>query len=129
MYNTEEKEKDKPREKKVYLSDSKNDDIQQKSVEYMKKLVVKGTIQRYTGKQIDNIEYQLFYKYLESRTKPNKSPNSFNLRIERIYNAVISMYSDFLQDYGELLSSTKSLINRNNTSVEEHTGNNMTSFN
>ena len=116
MYITEEENKrEKPKEKKVYLSSNINDDIQKKSVDYMKKVIVKNSIHTYTGRKMDGIEYQLFYRYLESITKPNKSPNSFNLRIERIYNAIVNMYSDFIQDYGDILNSTKSLMNGQTT--------------
>lgn len=112
MNNIEEqKNKDKPKEKKVYLSDNKNDEIQKKSVAYMKKMIVKSALLTYTGEKLKGIEYDLFYRYLESRTKPNKSPNSFNLRVERIYNAVVSLYSDFIQDYGDILTTTKSVMN------------------
>lgn len=110
-----EEHKDKPKEKKIYLSDNKNDDKQKKSVDYMKKMIVKSALFTYTGERLSGIEYDLFYRYLESRTKPNKSPNSFNLRIERIYNAVVSLYSDFIQDYGDILTTTKSMMNQTQT--------------
>lgn len=97
------------------MSDNKNDDKQKKSVDYMKKMIVKSALFTYTGENLSGIEYDLFYRYLESRTKPNKSPNSFNLRIERIYNAVVSLYSDFIQDYGDILTTTKSMINHAQT--------------
>ena len=113
--NEEQKVKDKPKEKKIYLSDNKNDDKQKKSVDYMKKMIVKSALFTYTGERLSGIEYDLFYRYLESRTKPNKSPNSFNLRIERIYNAVVSLYSDFIQDYGDILITTKSMMNQTQT--------------
>ena len=115
MNNEEQKNKDKPKEKKIYLSDNKNDDKQKKSVDYMKKTIVKSALFTYTGERLSGIEYDLFYRYLESRTKPNKSPNSFNLRIERIYNAVVSLYSDFIQDYGDILTTTKSMMNQTQT--------------
>lgn len=115
MNNEEQKSKDKPKEKKIYLSDNKNDDKQKKSVDYMKKTIVKSALLTYTGEKLSGIEYELFYRYLESRTKPNKSPNSFNLRIERIYNAVVSLYSDFIQDYGDILTTTKSMMNQPQT--------------
>lgn len=112
MNNEEQKNKDKPKEKKIYLSDNKNDDKQKKSVDYMNKMIVKSALFTYTGEKLSGIEYDLFYRYLESKTKPNKSPNSFNLRIERIYNAVVSLYSDFIQDYGDILTTTKSMLNK-----------------
>lgn len=129
MYITEEENKrEKPKEKKVYLSSNINDDIQKKSVDYMKKVIVKNSIYTYRGRKMDGIEYQLFYRYLESRTKPNKSPNSFNLRIERIYNAIVNMYSDFVQDYGDILNSTKSLMNGQTTKTIEDNNNTTTRF-
>lgn len=112
MNNEEQKNKDKPKEKKIYLSDNKNDDKQKKSVDYMNKMIVKSALFTYTGEKLSGIEYDLFYRYLESKTKPNKSLNSFNLRIERIYNAVVSLYSDFIQDYGDILTTTKSMLNK-----------------
>ena len=115
MNSEEQKSKDKPKEKKIYLSDNKNDDKQKKSVDYMKKMIVKSALFTYTGERLSGIEYDLFYRYLESRTKPNKSPNSFNLRIERIYNAVVSLYSDFIQDYGDILTTTKSMMKQTQT--------------
>lgn len=117
MNNTEEKEnqKDKPKEKKVYLSSNINNDIQKQNVEHMKKVIVENSIYTYTGQKMDGIEYQLFYRYLESRTKPNKSPNSFNIRIERLYNTIVDMYSDFIQDYGDILKTTKHLMNGETT--------------
>lgn len=117
MNNTEEKEKEKekPKEKKVYLSSNINDEIQKKSVEHMKQVIVKNSIYTYTGQKMNGIEYQLFFRYLESRTKPNKSPNSFNLRIERLFNTIVDMYSDFIQDYGEILKNAKLLTNEQTT--------------
>lgn len=105
MNNTVDNKKEKPKEKKVYLSSNINDEIQKKSVEHMKQVIVKNSVYTYTGKKMDDIEHQLFYRYLESRTKPNNSPNCFNHRIERIYNAIVDMYSDFIEDYGEILKT------------------------
>ena len=110
------------KEKKVYLSSNINDDNQKKSVDYIKKMIVKGVIYKYTGKKPTGIEYDLFYKYLESRTKPNNSPNSFNLRIERIFNSIVNMYSDFIQDYGDILTATITMFN-NDTTKEDATNN------
>lgn len=130
MNNTEEKEKEKekPKEKKVYLSSNINDEIQKKSVEYMKQVIVKNSIYTYTGQKMNGIEYQLFFRYLESRTKPNKSPNSFNLRIERLFNTIVDMYSDFIQDYGEILKNAKLLTNEQTTKTIVDNNNTTRSF-
>ena len=130
MYITEEENKrEKPKEKKVYLSSNINDEIQKKSVDYMKKVIVKNSIYTYTGQKMDGIKYQLFYRYLESRTKPNKSPNSFNIRIERLYNTIVDMYSDFIQDYGDILKTTKHLMNEQTTKTIVDNNNTTKSYN
>lgn len=114
MNNKEEQNiqvKEKIKEKKVYLSDSKNDNNQKLAVDYLKKVIVKNVIYAYTGKKPSGIEYKLFYRHFQSRTKPSKSPNDFNFRIERIYNAIVSMYSDFVESYGDILTDAKSIMN------------------
>lgn len=118
MNNDNLEQQTKVKEKKVYLSSNINDDNQKKSVDYIKKMIVKEVIYKYTGKKPTGIEYDLFYKYLESKTKPNNSPNSFNLRIERIYNSIVNMYSDFIQDYGDILTTAELKSNDNTTSED-----------
>lgn len=86
----------KVKEKTVYLSDNKNDMYQKSSVDYMKKLITRGAIYTYTGKKPNDVRFNSFLVYLDQRNKPSKSKNDFNYRIERLYNYIISMYSDYM---------------------------------
>ena len=86
----------KVKEKTVYLSDNKNDMYQKSSVDYMKKLITRGAIYTYTGKKPNDIRFNSFLVYLDQRNKPSKSKNDFNYRIERLYNYITSMYSDYM---------------------------------
>ena len=86
----------KVKEKTVYLSDNKNDMYQKSSVDYMKKLITRGAIYTYTGKKPNDVRFNSFLVYLDQRNKPSKSKNNFNYRIERLYNYIISMYSDYM---------------------------------
>ena len=62
----------------------------------MKKLITRGSIYTYTGKKPNDVRFNSFLVYLDQRNKPSKSKNNFNYRIERLYNYIISMYSDYM---------------------------------
>lgn len=114
--NIKEKTKEKIKEKKVYLSDNKNDSKQREAVDNLKKVIVKEAIKNYTDETPSGLWFDLFMIYLESRTKPNKSKNDFNYRIERIYNNVISMYSDFKEFTEPVLNKSRkaTIVDNNN---------------
>lgn len=87
----------KIKEKKVYLTDNKNDIYQKKSVDYLKREITKSALYTYNGKKPSDKEFKKFMAYLGRQVKPNKSKNDINYRIESLYNLIISKYSDYIE--------------------------------
>jgi hypothetical protein len=111
----------KVKEKTVYLSDNKNDMYQKISVDYMKKLITRGAIYTYTGKKPNDVRFNSFLVYLDQRNKPSKSKNDFNYRIERLYNYIISIYSDYMGmfDLPEITTISGSVKTNEETILKE----------
>lgn len=84
------------KERKVYLSDNKNDMYQKSSIEYLKTQIIKSTLYAYNRQKPNDMELKKFNAYLNKRIKPNKSKNDISYRIESLYNYIISLYSDYI---------------------------------
>lgn len=85
------------KEKKVYLSNNKNDMYQKESVDYLRNQMIKSALFTYNREKPKEKELKKFIAYVEKRVKPNKSKNDINYRIESLYNYIISLYSDFIE--------------------------------
>mgnify|MGYP003571361110 CR=1 FL=1 len=86
----------KIKEKKIYLTDNKNDMYQKGSVDYLKTQIIKSTLYTYNRVKPNDMELKKFLAYLDKRVKPNKSKNDINYRIESLFNYIISLYSDYV---------------------------------
>jgi len=70
----------KIKEKKIYLTDNKNDMYQKGSVDYLKTQIIKSTLYTYNRVKPNDMELKKFLAYLDKRVKPNKSKNDINYR-------------------------------------------------
>ena len=95
--NIEQNVQVKIKEKKIYLTDNKNDMYQKGSVEYLRNQIIKSTLFSYNRTKPSEKELKKFIAYLEKRIKPNKSKNDINYRIESLYNYIVSLYSDYIE--------------------------------
>ena len=95
--NIEQNVQVKIKEKKIYLTDNKNDMYQKGSVEYLRNQIIKSTLFTYNRTKPSEKELKKFIAYLEKRIKPNKSKNDINYRIESLYNYIVSLYSDYIE--------------------------------
>lgn len=101
------------KEKKVYLTDNKNDMYQKESVEYLRNQIIKSTLFTYNREKPNEKELKKFIAYLEKRIKPNKSKNDINYRIESLYNYIISLYSDYIDFINIITEKEETNINNN----------------
>ena len=90
--NIEQNVQVKIKEKKIYLTDNKNDMYQKGSVEYVRNQIIKSTLFTYNRTKPSEKELKKFIAYLEKRIKPNKSKNDINYRIESLYNYIVSLF-------------------------------------
>ena len=95
--NIEQNVQVKIKEKKIYLTDNKNDMYQKGSVEYLRNQIIKSTLFSYNRTKPSEKELKKFIAYLDKRIKPNKSKNDINYRIESLYNYIVSLYSDYIE--------------------------------
>ncbi len=102
--NTEQNIQIQIKEKKVYLTDNKNDMYQKSSVEYVKEQIIKSTLFAYNREKPKEKDLKKFLAYLDKRIKPNKSKNDINYRIESLFNYIISLYSDYI-DFIKIVNS------------------------
>ena len=102
--NEEQNIQIKIKEKKVYLTDNKNDMYKKNSVEYVKDQVIKSSLFAYNREKPKEKELKKFLAYLDKRIKPNKSKNDINYRIESLFNYIISLYSDYI-DFIKIVNS------------------------
>ena len=110
--NNDEKVIIQVKEKKVYLTDNKNDMYQKGSVEYLRNQIIKSTLFTYNREKPNEKELKKFIAYLEKRIKPNKSKNDINYRIESLYNYIISLYSDYI-DFINIINEEETNTNNN----------------
>mgnify|MGYP003366853546 FL=1 len=101
----------KIKEKKVYLTDNKNDMYQKGSVDYLKSQIIKSTLFTYNRVKPSEAELKKFIAYLDKRIKPNKSKNDINYRIESLFNYIISLYSDYI-DFINIVIDNKQVENQ-----------------
>ena len=101
----------KIKEKKVYLTDNKNDMYQKGSIEYLKTQIIKSTLYTYNRVKPSETELKKFIAYLDKRIKPNKSKNDINYRIESLFNYIISLYSDYI-DFINIITDNKQAKNQ-----------------
>ena len=101
----------KIKEKKIYLTDNKNDMYQKESVDYLKKQIIKSTLFTYNRVKTNETELKKFIAYLDKRIKPNKSKNDINYRIESLFNYIISLYSDYI-DFINIVTDNKQTENQ-----------------
>lgn len=94
--NNDEKVVIQLKEKKVYLTDNKNDMYQKGSVDYLRNQIIKSTLFTYNREKPNEKELKKFIAYVDKRVKPNKSKNDLNYRIESLYNYIVSLYSDYI---------------------------------
>lgn len=94
--NMEQEVHIKVKEKKIYLTDNKNDMYKKSSVEYLRNQIIKATLFTYNREIVNEREIKKFINYLEKRVKPNKSKNDINYRIESLYHYIVSLYSDYI---------------------------------
>ena len=97
MNNKEQNVEIKIKEKKVYLTDNKNDMKQRQDFNMFQKETISSALRIYTGKNYSEKGLKMFIEYIEKNIKSTKSPNSFNIRVERLYNFIISKYSDYVE--------------------------------
>ena len=102
----------KVKEKKVYLADSKVDLKQMKFIDNLKRDIVKLSLKHYINEDINDKAFNKFMIHLNKKTKPNKSRNDLNYRIESIYNLIISIYSEYI-DFIDFITNDN--VNTNNT--------------
>lgn len=100
----------KIKEKKVFLTDNKNDMYQKGSVDYLKRQIIKSTLCTYNRAKPNETELKKFIAYLDKRIKPNKSKNDINYRIESLFNYIISLYSDYI-DFINIITDNKQAEN------------------
>ncbi len=101
----------KIKEKKIYLTDNKNDMYQKESVDYLKRQIIKSTLFTYNRVKTNETELKKFIAYLDKRIKPNKSKNDINYRIESLFNYIISLYSDYI-DFINIVTDNKQVENQ-----------------
>ncbi len=101
----------KIKEKKIYLTDNKNDMYQKGSVDYLKRQIIKSTLYTYNRIKPNETELKKFIAYLDKRIKPNKSKNDINYRIESLFNYIISLYSDYI-DFINIITDNKQAENK-----------------
>ncbi len=101
----------KIKEKKVYLTDNKNDMYQKGSVDYLKTQIIKSTLYTYNRTKPSETELKKFIAYLDKRVKPNKSKNDINYRIESLFNYIISLYSNYI-DFINIITDNKQAENQ-----------------
>ena len=94
--NNDEKVVIQVKEKKVYLTDNKNDMYQKGSVDYLRNQIIKSTLFTYNREKTNEKELTKLIAYVNKRVKPNKSKNDLNYRIESLYNYIVSLYSDYI---------------------------------
>ena len=102
----------KIKEKKIYLTDNKNDMYQKGSVEYLRNQIIKSTLFTYNRTKPSEKELKKFIAYLEKRIKPNKSKNDINYRIESLYNYIVSLYSDYIE-FINIINENEPIIDNN----------------
>lgn len=95
--NNEEKVVIQVKEKKVYISNNKNDMYQKGSVDYLRNQMIKSALFTYNREKPTDKELKKFIAYVNKRVKPNNSKNDLNYRIESLYNYIITLYSDFIE--------------------------------
>ena len=110
--NVEQDVQVKVKEKKVYLTDNKNDMYQKESVEYLKNQIIKSSLFTYNRNKPSEKELKKFIAYVEKRIKPNKSKNDINYRIESLYNYIVSLYSDYIE-FINIINETEPITNDN----------------
>lgn len=86
----------KIKEKKVYLTNNKNDIRKNEAVDYLKNQIIKSALFAYNNEEPNQIELKKFITYVDKKIKPNKSKNDINYRIESLFNLVINLYSDYM---------------------------------
>ena len=102
----------KVKEKKVYLADNKVDLKQMKFIDNLKRDIVKLSLKHYINEDMSDKAFNKFMIHLNKKTKPNKSRNDLNYRIESIYNLIISIYSEYI-DFIDFITNDN--VNTNNT--------------
>lgn len=102
--NSEQNVQIQIKERKVYLTDNKNDMYQKNSVEYVKEQIIKSTLFAYNREKPKEKDLKKFLAYLDKRIKPNKSKNDINYRVESLFNYIISLYSDYI-DFIKIVNS------------------------
>lgn len=110
--NIEQNVQVKIKEKKIYLTDNKNDMYQKGSVEYFRNQIIKSTLFSYNRTKPSEKDLKKFIAYLEKRIKPNKSKNDINYRIESLYNYIVSLYSDYIE-FINIINENEPITNDN----------------